>query len=64
MQPKIIAMEGKIINIQNVYSEILKNNRKKVSKDMAYKMLLSIGVINQDGSFTEEYKHLGIASTK
>lgn len=57
-------MEGRIINIQNVYEILCKSNQRKVSKEMAYKMLLSIGVINQDGTFTEDFKHLGIASTK
>ncbi|MBR0077230.1 MAG: hypothetical protein IJP72_02380 [Bacteroidales bacterium] len=57
-------MEGRIINIQNVYEILRKSNQRKVSKEMAYKMLLSIGVINQDGTFTEDFKHLGIASTK
>lgn len=59
-----MAMEGRIINIQNVYEILRKSNQRKVSKEMAYKMLLSIGVINQDGTFTEDFKHLGIASTK
>jgi len=59
-----MAMEGRIINIQNVYEILRKSNQRKVSKEMAYKMLLSIGVINQDGTFTEDFKHLGIASTR
>lgn len=46
----------------DAYDEIKKNNRRKISKQMAYDMLLSIGIINPDGTFTEGYKHLGMAS--